>query len=122
MRQCNRIALSLALVAVMLLSLWAIESDAAGTPPYLFVSSINTDSVKRYDALTGAFVDDFVPPGSGGLRYTHALTFGPDGNLYMVSDGSNEVKRYNGVTGAFIDTFASAPGCSTPKKPSLAPT
>jgi hypothetical protein len=122
MRQCNRIALSLALVAVMLLSLWAIESDAAGTPPYLFVSNTNTDSVKRYDALTGAFVDDFVPPGSGGLRYTHALTFGPDGNLYMVSDGSNEVKRYNGVTGAFIDTFASAPGCSTPKKPSLAPT
>jgi len=105
----------------MLLSLWAIESDAAGTPPYLFVSSTNTDSVKRYDALTGAFVDDFVPPGSGGLRYTHALTFGPDGNLYVVSDGSNEVKRYNGVTGVFIDTFASGAGMFDPKEAQFGP-
>jgi hypothetical protein len=33
------------------------------------------------------------------------LAFGPDGNLYVVSELTDEVKRYNGTTGAFIDTF-----------------
>lgn len=66
-------------------------------------------------------VDDFVSPGSGGLRYTHALTFDPDGNPYVVSDGSNEVKRYNGVTRAFIDTFASGAGMFDPKEAQFGP-
>jgi hypothetical protein len=71
----------------------------------------------------GAFVDAFVPTGSGGLKTPFGLIFGPDGNgdgqldLYVANseiegnslNGKNgTVKRYDGVTGAFIDTFVTA--------------
>ncbi len=57
---------------------------------------------------TGAFIDDFVSAGSGGLTTPEGLTFGPDGNLYVASDGTDQVLRYDGTTGAFIDVFVSA--------------
>ena len=43
------------------------------------------------------------------------LEFGPDGNLYVVSESTTEVIRYNGTSGSFIDVFASGGGLSTPK-------
>lgn len=84
-----------------------------------------TDSVMRYQGPSGpspgAFIDVFVPPGSGGLLSPSGLLFGPDGNgdghqdLYVTNSdftgiGNDQardgnVKRYDGVTGAFIDTF-----------------
>jgi DNA-binding beta-propeller fold protein YncE len=70
------------------------------------------------DPTPGAFIDQFVPPGSGGLQVPAGLIYGPDGNgdehvdLYVTSadlPGLNgkkgSVKRYDGLTGAFIDTF-----------------
>jgi hypothetical protein len=69
----------------------------------------------------GAFIDAFVPHGSGGLLIPLGILFGPDGNgdghqdLYVNSqlfvgsfggkNSTNTVLRYDGVTGAFIDTF-----------------
>ncbi len=66
----------------------------------------------------GAFIDTFIPPGSGGMRTCFFAIFGPDGNgdeqldLYVADSdfkGVNGkragIKRYDGVTGAFIDTF-----------------
>lgn len=64
-------------------------------------------SVLRFNATTGAFIDAFVPAGSGGLNKPYGLAFGPDGNLY-VSSQPNTVKRYNGTTGAYIDDFVAA--------------
>ena len=60
----------------------------------------------------GDFIDVFVSPGSGGLEWPSALTFGPDGNLYVVGPqtpwtGPWNVVRYDGVTGEFIDVFTS---------------
>jgi streptogramin lyase len=72
----------------------------------LLVSSY--DSVLRYHAATGEFTDAFVPPGSGGLSWSHGLAFGPDGNLYVASLDTNAILRYHGQTGAFIDTFIPA--------------
>ncbi len=63
--------------------------------------------VLRFNGSTGAFIDAFVPPGSGGLQVATYQTFGPDGNLYVSDYGDGTVKRYNGITGAFIDVFAS---------------
>ncbi len=76
-------------------------------------SSIATTGVFRFDGQTGAFIDEFVSAGSGGLVSSIAMLFGPDGHLY-VSDflGASEagsVRRYDGLTGAFIDKFVSAP-------------
>jgi DNA-binding beta-propeller fold protein YncE len=69
-------------------------------------------------AAPGAFIDTFIPAGSGGLRTCFFAIFGPDGNgdeqldLYVADSdfkGVNGkragIKRYDGVTGAFIDTF-----------------
>jgi hypothetical protein len=69
-----------------------------------FVQGGATNSILRYNASTGAFVDVFVPFGSGGLRgVTCCMVFGPDENLYVRRGAS--VLRYNGATGAFIDEF-----------------
>jgi DNA-binding beta-propeller fold protein YncE len=78
----------------------------------MYVTSAATDNVLRYDGITGAFIDAFVPPGSGGLNDPTALVFGPDGNLYVASGAHsnfyNSILRYNGTTGAFIDVFVAA--------------
>jgi hypothetical protein len=59
--------------------------------------------VLRYDGTTGAFLDVFAS--GGGIDESEGLGFGPDGNLYVVSEATDEVFRYDGVTGAFIDIF-----------------
>ncbi|MDK2743108.1 MAG: hypothetical protein NDI90_09345 [Nitrospira sp. BO4] len=61
--------------------------------------------VLRYDQVTGAFIDNFVSPGSGGLTNATGISFGPDGNVYVASFNSRNVLRYNGKTGDFIDEF-----------------
>jgi streptogramin lyase len=87
---------------------------ATGTPPTsLYVSSFNTNEVKRYNAATGAFVSDFAS--GGGLGLPAGLTFGPDGDLYVSSPASNNVLRYDGATGALIGAFASGGGMNNPQ-------
>lgn len=72
----------------------------------LLVSSFNTDSILRYDGATGAFLNVFVSPGSGGLNGPDwGFVFGPDGNLYVPSYFTNQILRYNGSTGAFMNVF-----------------
>ena len=72
----------------------------------LLVASSGTNSVKRFDGLSGIFVDDFVASNSGGLSSPRGMVFGPDGNLYVTGYLSNAVHRYDGSTGIFIDRFA----------------
>jgi sugar lactone lactonase YvrE len=106
-------------LASVLLAPTALEGIArAGTTSttnreYLLVSSFNTNSILRYDATTGAYVDAIVRPQSGGLRQPGGVIFGPDHNLYVASGwewdngvGHQYILRYNGTSGAFIDTFA----------------
>jgi len=86
-------------------ALGAVGVRPASGDPFLLVSSNETDSVLRFDAMTGAFIDTFVPSGSGGLNGPIGLVFGADGNLYVSSVVSLSVLRFDGVTGAFIDAF-----------------
>src|SRR5262249_30231762 len=62
----------------------------------LYVGSYNGDSVLRYDAVTGSPLPapgksgaEFVSPGSGGLDAPRDIAFGPDGNLYVVSENTD---------------------------------
>jgi WD40 repeat protein len=80
----------------------------------LYVSSFNTNSVKRFDGATGAFINDFVTDNpatfdvdeSGGLNGPAGLIIGPaDGNFYVSSRLTNTVLLYDGTTGAFMRAF-----------------
>jgi WD40 repeat protein len=73
----------------------------------LYVASSSSVQVLQFNGSTGAFVNTFVPAGSGGLTLPYALTFGSDGNLYVSSESGNQVLQYNGATGAFLSTFVS---------------
>jgi len=70
----------------------------------------------------GAFLGEFVPPGSGGLLQPWALLFGPDANgdgcqdlyvtsclvnphSYITEQGTSSVKLYDGVDGDYIADF-----------------
>src|SRR5438045_1472578 len=50
---------------------------SAGGGDYLLVSSNRTDNVLRYDAATGAFMDEFLPKHSGGLNQPWGVVIGP---------------------------------------------
>jgi sugar lactone lactonase YvrE len=75
---------------------------------YLFVAADESNDVVRYNATTGAFVDVFVQPGSGGISGACGLAFGPDGNLYVSGSRSNTVVKYDGSTGAYLATFVAS--------------
>ena len=98
------------------LALFSYSSTAPGThtirawtgggpAPVLLATGNAPYSVFRYDGQNGAFIDQFVPAGSGGLGLPRDLIYGPDGNLYVNSDAFDKVLRYDGTTGAFIDKF-----------------
>jgi sugar lactone lactonase YvrE len=65
--------------------------------------------IMRFDGHTGAFMDEFVPLDSGGLKHPVAHVFGPDGqgglDLYVSDEGPSRILRYDGATGAFIGEF-----------------
>src|SRR4030095_14111268 len=48
---------------------------AWGPDGKLYVATQNTAGVQRYNAKTGAFMDDFVPAGSGGLTAPFHINF-----------------------------------------------
>lgn len=73
----------------------------------LYVASADTNSILRYDGVTGSFMDTFVTPASGGLNSPGDLAFGPDGDLYVSSYAGNQVLRYDGSSGVFLNVVTS---------------
>ncbi len=110
---------SVTLVAT-LLTLLATEL-AAAAPQDLFVTSRNRDKIVRYDGETGAFVENFVTFGSGGLDRTQDLLWGPDGHLYVSGFGNTAVLKYHGSTGEFLGEFTHGFDLSSPTKMTLRP-
>jgi streptogramin lyase len=72
---------------------------------YLLVSSFYGNDVQRFDGVTGAFIDEFIPPGSGGLNGAHKVGLGSDGNLLVSSSDGHAVLNYDSATGAFLGQF-----------------
>jgi sugar lactone lactonase YvrE len=78
----------------------------------LYVSDPSNNRVLRYNGVTGTPLPapgqtgaTFIAAGSGGLKGSNGLAFGPDNNLFVVSSISGgpfdqDVLRFNGVSGA----------------------
>jgi DNA-binding beta-propeller fold protein YncE len=90
-----------------------LSAGAAAAQDYLLVSSISTNSVFRYDAATGALIDNFAS--GGGLSSPAGLVINPNnGNLLVVGAQNNQVLQFNINTGAFMNVFTSGGALGTP--------
>ncbi|MFO0903247.1 MAG: proprotein convertase P-domain-containing protein [Pirellulales bacterium] len=101
-------------------TLLAAGSDAPqGNTPWitfgpdgdLYVSSLGTNSVRRYDAVTGALLAELTAPGSNALDAPTDLTFGPNltgdssPDLFVSSFNDSRVLLFDGATGAYVRDF-----------------
>ena len=83
----------------------------------LLIGNSGDDSVVAFDERTGRYLGPFIASGSGGLSEPDAISFGPDGQLYVSSGRSTDesaVLRYDADTGVFVDRFARGGGLTRP--------
>ncbi len=72
-------------------------------PEEMLLPCGDSGAVKRFNAQTGEFIDDFLS--GSGMAQPIAVATGADGNLYVTGKSSQTVHRFNGRTGQFIDVF-----------------
>ncbi|NJK62142.1 MAG: PEP-CTERM sorting domain-containing protein [Synechococcaceae cyanobacterium SM2_3_1] len=97
-----------------------VEPEPTGPEQVVLVANTQGNNVVAYDAVTGGFLAEVIPPQAGGLLSPDTMVLGPDGNgdgvqdLYISSGnlpaslaglGASSVLRYDGLTGNFIDIF-----------------
>jgi len=88
-----------------------------GLRDFLYVVDMNDNTVKRFDATTGAYLGTFVTAGSGGLNVPVGIDFGPGHNLLVATrdrNPSTTVAEFDGRTGAPLGSLV--PG-SNPNAP-----
>jgi sugar lactone lactonase YvrE len=77
----------------------------------LYVSSEQGQSILRFDAGSGEFIDVFagrdLPLQTKSAFKPTGLAFGTDGHLYVASWVSHSVLRFDGTTGAYLGEFVS---------------
>ncbi|MCH8998325.1 MAG: NHL repeat-containing protein, partial [Proteobacteria bacterium] len=73
---------------------------------FLYVSSAASNSVLRYDIVTGEPLGAFVATGEGGLRRPYGMEFTPEGNL-LVSSQDNRILEFN-TSGALERVFVNS--------------
>lgn len=87
----------------------------------LLVSSRTTNSVKRYNGQTGAYIDDFIAADAGGLNTTQEVLLGPDGHLYVSGRFTNAILKFHRRTGELLGAFTSGYTLDQPTKMSYGP-
>jgi DNA-binding beta-propeller fold protein YncE len=86
-----------------------LSSGSTAISDTLYIGDGNDNTIKRFDASSGAYEGTFVTSGSGGLLGPRGLIFGEGHNLLAVNQNvfttgiGGEVLRYDGQTGAFIN-------------------
>ncbi len=80
----------------------------SGTPPQNNPNANLSPQVLEFDGKSGKFKRIFVSTRSGGLTSPFAITFGPDGNLYVTDVFTGSVLEYSGSDGTFIRPFVTA--------------
>lgn len=66
--------------------------DADGN---LYVSNFSSNSIRRYNGTTGAYINDFVAPNAGALSGPLDNLFLPNGDLLVSSFRNGSIKRYD---------------------------
>ena len=87
------------------INIWFGNNDSS-----LFISNWNTNSILKFNGITGDFESTFIAQGLGNAE---GITFGPDGNIYLCDRTGNRVIRYN-PDGIFIDVFTQGGSLNTP--------
>jgi WD40 repeat protein len=77
------------------------QSLAFGPSGDLFVTDGPSQSILRFDGITGASLGTFASV--GGPR---SLAFGPNGDLFASSGVTNSILRFDGTTGLPLGIFA----------------
>jgi hypothetical protein len=88
-----------------------------GLADSLYISDIGDNTVKQFDANTGAYEGTFVTAGSGGINVPVGIDFGPGHNLLVATRDRNPfttVAEFDGQTGAPLGSLV--PG-SNPNAP-----
>lgn len=79
-----------------------------GPDGLLYVADEATNSIKRFNAKTFAYIDTFVDPGDGGLNGPTGITWDANGDLIVPSFNSDNILKYNGQTGDFMKVLVTA--------------
>ena len=101
---------------------YLLSSGTSAVADTLYIGDGNDNTVKRFDATTGAYLGTFVTSGSGGLLGPRGLIFGESHNLLVVNQGvsnplGGDVLRYDGQTGAFINKVVATTDAHNPYDP-----
>ncbi len=70
---------------------------------YLLISALNGDVIKRYNASTGTFVDNFITASAD----PSLVRYGKNGNLLVLFEDANEIREYDAATGDDLGVFIS---------------
>jgi serine/threonine protein kinase/DNA-binding beta-propeller fold protein YncE len=85
-------------------AVWPPNPPVAKPANFLLVGNEGTNSVLRFKADTGKFVDAVVPPGAGGLNIPVGLAV-HEGHLYVASQDTNRVLRLSKKRAVSVETF-----------------
>jgi hypothetical protein len=94
----------------------------SGGHDILDIGDTGDNSVKQFDAQTGAYLGTLVAPGSGGLDGPRGLILRNPGQLFVVNQNvdltsNGEIDRYNARTGAFLGALVAASDPNAPFAP-----
>jgi sugar lactone lactonase YvrE len=89
-----------------------VADGGTGSSNLVHVDGSPYSSVERFDGQTGAFLNYFVAPASGGINAPGFLVFGPDGNLYVGNVHEGSILRFYGPNAADPGAPDPAPGQS----------
>ena len=84
----------------------------------VYVVSFDQNAVYRF-SQSGAYLGEFVSPGSGGLAGAYGMAFSRSGQLFVVSTTTNEVLQYDS-NGSLLGVFVPAAGALSPQEAAIA--
>lgn len=121
MRRYRGVFHSILLSAALGLSGWSVAQSARADE--LFIGDGVDNSVKAFDADSGAYLGAFIPSGSAGLSGPRGMIF-TDGQLVVVNQNANtdpplfgEVLRFDGKKGTFVSKLVAASDRNAPYAP-----